>query len=601
MIETFLFGSTGAAQKSPAAGTSAQAPANGFSVMMQALTNATAAPVETGGVPQMAFKGVGGAPTAPAVLQQVAQQFGTAKVPGALGDETADEVGGTLGSGDGVSLDQVLAGGPDVDVAGLAALAGSNIATPKLRAEAQPVVATATAATSALTQKPSLVADPDAVQRSTAAVANLGVDKGLQVSGTSGQVLPQTPAPGNPLQPNMAAPQTDGRAVLAAAAQTVSQSPTAVTVTSPQTAAPAITSAAEKPAVGAAPQATLVSQPAQSLQAPVDDPEQAQSTGKGAAPTGTDNRQPTPAVAAPDKTTGVIPAATVKATAEPAVAGTQVDRSLTQTAAAAQTAPAVSEPLGTALATQRRAVMRDADPSVAKVVSADTDRAAAGTELKTVRSEVLLQSNAAEPNQPKTKMPAFVGAADAASSTVTSLKPEQPGVTPIGVKPQDELRPLQPAVVAPQPAELRAAAPLDPAAPGTHKAPAKPMAEALMAQVRSVDVQEGRTTVNLHPRGLGIIEVEMIAERDAASKVIVRVENPLVLQTLREERQLLAQTIGIADSSVMSFEESTSGERTYGGADDDGQQQGAFTTDTQDAPAPTHENVVDDGVLDVLT
>ncbi len=226
------------------------------------------------------------------------------------------------------------------------------------------------------------------------------------------------------------------------------------------------------------------------------------------------------------------------------------------------------------------------------------------TDLKSVRSESLLRTTAVEPTQPKPQAPTFVGAAEGTALSSGLIKPEQPGVSPLGtlgITPQDEGRAAQPTVLAPQPTELRAATPLDQPTPATPKAPAKPMADALMAQVRSVDVQEGRTTVNLHPRGLGTIEVELIAERDAASKVIVRVENPLVLQTLREERQLLAQTIGIADSSVMSFEESATGERSFAGADDDAQAQGTFATDTSEEQARTHTNVVDDGVLDVLT
>ena len=130
----------------------------------------------------------------------------------------------------------------------------------------------------------------------------------------------------------------------------------------------------------------------------------------------------------------------------------------------------------------------------------------------------------------------------------------------------------------------------------------KPFAESLLTQVRAVTVEEGRTTVQLHPRGLGTIEVEMRIESDIASKVIVRVENPAVLNTLRDERQMLAQTIGVADSSVIAFEDRPAGERATGGErQEDNPASSAMPSDTEDKAATEHRNVLANGALDVLT
>lgn len=130
----------------------------------------------------------------------------------------------------------------------------------------------------------------------------------------------------------------------------------------------------------------------------------------------------------------------------------------------------------------------------------------------------------------------------------------------------------------------------------------KPFAEALVAQVKSVDVSQGRTVVNLHPKGLGTIEVEVIADKDMTSKVVVRVENPAVLMALRDERQLLADTIGVADSSVMEFQDSREENPSGGAGNQTGGGNGlAAGLETEERGTARHLDMIDDGRLDILT
>ena len=130
----------------------------------------------------------------------------------------------------------------------------------------------------------------------------------------------------------------------------------------------------------------------------------------------------------------------------------------------------------------------------------------------------------------------------------------------------------------------------------------KPFAEALVAQVKSVDVSQGRTVVNLHPKGLGTIEVEVIADKDMTSKVVVRVENPAVLMALRDERQLLADTIGVADSSVMQFQDSREENPSGGAGNQTGGGNGmAAGLETEERGTARHLDMIDDGRLDILT
>ncbi|MFC6639693.1 hypothetical protein ACFQDR_22110 [Sulfitobacter sediminilitoris] len=133
------------------------------------------------------------------------------------------------------------------------------------------------------------------------------------------------------------------------------------------------------------------------------------------------------------------------------------------------------------------------------------------------------------------------------------------------------------------------------------KAAPKPFADALISQIKSVDVSQNRTVVNLHPRGLGTIEVEVIGEKDLASKVVVRVENPAVLQALRDERQLLAHTIGVADSSVLEFRDNETGTQSDGGQDQGAKSGGVFDGSGTEEAHRERRDIVDHGQLDILT
>lgn len=135
----------------------------------------------------------------------------------------------------------------------------------------------------------------------------------------------------------------------------------------------------------------------------------------------------------------------------------------------------------------------------------------------------------------------------------------------------------------------------------TPKTPTRPFADALIGQVKSVEVSEGRTTINLHPRGLGNIEVEVIAEKDAASKVVVRVENPAVLQALRDDRVVLAQAIGVADSEILEFKESNTGEQSDNSGGQEGGSNDLFSSSESDSVTNSHVDVLGNGNLDIVT
>ncbi|MDF3414803.1 hypothetical protein HKX54_10090 [Sulfitobacter sp. M57] len=133
------------------------------------------------------------------------------------------------------------------------------------------------------------------------------------------------------------------------------------------------------------------------------------------------------------------------------------------------------------------------------------------------------------------------------------------------------------------------------------KPPVKPFSEAVMAQIKSVEAAQGRTTVNLIPRGLGNIEIEVLSENDATAKIVVRVENPVVLQALRDDRQVLAQTLGVSDSGLLDFQEHSAGEQSDAKQQNTGQGGAGFSDAPAVQPELAHRDVVQDGHLDIMT
>ena len=129
-------------------------------------------------------------------------------------------------------------------------------------------------------------------------------------------------------------------------------------------------------------------------------------------------------------------------------------------------------------------------------------------------------------------------------------------------------------------------------------------AGAVASQISSAEIGEGRTRIELSPRGLGTIEVDVTTGSDGALKVVVRAENPAVLNALREERDLLAQVLGGLDTGsldLQSFSDSqdqqSQGERFAGPAMTSGDEIAA----TGAEPAPVHKAEIGGGRLDIVT
>lgn len=127
-------------------------------------------------------------------------------------------------------------------------------------------------------------------------------------------------------------------------------------------------------------------------------------------------------------------------------------------------------------------------------------------------------------------------------------------------------------------------------------------ASVLINQVSAVDIQEGTTRIELTPRGLGTVEVEMRTNSDGSLSVVVRAENHAVLSSLRQEHDLLAAVITEHHSVDLDFQEfeqgreqsDTSGFAAPGSENDDGIENGGVT-------AGLAQPILDGETLDLMT
>ena len=80
--------------------------------------------------------------------------------------------------------------------------------------------------------------------------------------------------------------------------------------------------------------------------------------------------------------------------------------------------------------------------------------------------------------------------------------------------------------------------------------PRSPLVQAALDRIFPLPAVAGETVVRLNPHGLGIIEVVLQDGRNGALDVALRVQNPLVLEAMRQERDAVAQTFSAAQGAA---------------------------------------------------
>ncbi len=121
---------------------------------------------------------------------------------------------------------------------------------------------------------------------------------------------------------------------------------------------------------------------------------------------------------------------------------------------------------------------------------------------------------------------------------------------------------VQAILAAPQPTAapmIAAVAEVSVPAQASQPSPAQGLARNLAGQIRGVSFAEGTTKIELTPQGLGKMEIEISADEAGKLRVVLRAENPAVLNAMRSDREMLAGLLRDGGASVgeeaMSFED----------------------------------------------
>lgn len=125
-------------------------------------------------------------------------------------------------------------------------------------------------------------------------------------------------------------------------------------------------------------------------------------------------------------------------------------------------------------------------------------------------------------------------------------------------------------------------------------------ANAIVNQVRGVELHEGTTRIELSPRGLGSMEIELRTKEDGTLSVVVRAENHGVLTTLRQEHDLLAAVIAQNEGSSLEFQEfdrNTDEQNTGSGP----AQSGVSSDELEDEPQSERGPILTGSTLDLVT
>lgn len=125
----------------------------------------------------------------------------------------------------------------------------------------------------------------------------------------------------------------------------------------------------------------------------------------------------------------------------------------------------------------------------------------------------------------------------------------------------------------------------------------------IAAQIKDASFSENRTRIELAPKGLGGIEIEMIKDETGRLQIVVRAENVVVLEALRNDRDTLAALLsdnGVStESGDLEFEEfgdrreADNAEKFDADADEQ--------TDESESDHDNHQPMISGEQLDILT
>jgi hypothetical protein len=130
--------------------------------------------------------------------------------------------------------------------------------------------------------------------------------------------------------------------------------------------------------------------------------------------------------------------------------------------------------------------------------------------------------------------------------------------------------------------------------------PRSPLVQAALDRILPLPSVAGETIVRLNPHGLGLIEVSVHERQDGGLDVALRVQNPMVLEAMRHERDAVAQAMSSAQgngsgSLSMDLFQSGTGQR---GAEPEAR--GGFLAASADAGTEPAEAQTEEPAMQIL-
>lgn len=136
--------------------------------------------------------------------------------------------------------------------------------------------------------------------------------------------------------------------------------------------------------------------------------------------------------------------------------------------------------------------------------------------------------------------------------------------------------------------------------------PSSGFARNLAQQIRSASFTDGHTRIALAPRGLGEIEIDMRPDEAGKLRIVLRAENPAVLQALRGDRDGLL--LALADSGAgvedaeLEFEDFNRRHKRQADTPQAFSARQADTDPQEETPIPAQQaRSIGEGALDILT
>lgn len=128
------------------------------------------------------------------------------------------------------------------------------------------------------------------------------------------------------------------------------------------------------------------------------------------------------------------------------------------------------------------------------------------------------------------------------------------------------------------------------------KAPASPLVRNILDRMQELEVSEGKTRILLRPQGMGALEIDILRQADGRIHLAIKVENPMVLDALRNESSALSSFMGEKGFDLSNGGPDLSSYRRPTQGDED------IGTDEPDAEATVIETALLDGErVNILT